>query len=90
MKKFLCGLLAALTCLCLMACAPSNIEDAKAKMEEAGYSVVVSDEAAAEFIAGETAVGMITATKSSGGITNLKIDNVTAILFESSGAAKDY
>ena len=90
MKKFLVGILAALTCFAFVACAPNTVEDAKTKMEEAGYTVIVSGEAAAELIAGETAVDMLTATKSSGGLTNLKIDNVSAIFFESSSAAKEY
>lgn len=90
MKKLLGLLLAVLTCLCFAACTPSNIEKAEEKMKEAGYDVKVSSEDAAEFLYGEEAEASMTATKSTGGITNLKVDMITAILFESSDAARAY
>ena len=90
MKKLLGLLLAVLTCLCFAACTPSNMEKAQEKMEEAGYDVKVSSEDAAELLFGEEAEASMTATKSSGGLTNLKIDTITAILFESSDAARAY
>ncbi len=91
MKKFLVALMAALTCLACVACAPANVDKAKAKMEEAGYKVEVSDEDAAELVAGEEAVGMIVATKGEFSLTGgADFDMLTAVLFESSSAAKDY
>ena len=39
MKKFLCGILTAVTCLMLVACTPSNLDKAEDKMEAAGYKV---------------------------------------------------
>ena len=94
MKKFLVALMAALTCFACVACAPANVDKAKAKMEEAGYTVKVSDEDAAELIAGEEAVGMIVAID--GDIDfgdfefDMDVDMLTAVLFETSSAAKDY
>lgn len=90
MKKFLVALLAGLMCLFMVACAPADMEKAKAKMEEAGYSVTVLSEEATEVLVGEEAVGSLNATKTEGGITNLKIYTVNAILFESAAAAKAY
>lgn len=91
MKKFLVALMAALTCLACVACAPANMDKAKAKMEEAGYKVEVSDEATAELVAGEEAVGMIMATKGDFSLSaGVEVDMLSAVLFESSSAAKDY
>ena len=91
MKKFLVALMAALTCFACVACAPANVDKAKAKMEEAGYKVEVSDEAAAELVAGEEAVGMIVAMNGEFSLTGgADFDMLTAVLFESSSAAKDY
>lgn len=91
MKKFLVALMAALTCFAFAACAPSNVEKAKAKMEEAGYRVEVSDESAAELLAGEEAVGMIVAIKGEFSLTGgADVDMISAVLFESSSAAKEY
>ena len=90
MKKFLVALLAGLMCLFMVACAPADMEKAKAKMEEAGYTVTVISEETTEALVGEEAVGSMNATKTEGGITNLKIYTVNAILFESAAAAKAY
>ena len=91
MKKFLVALMAALTCFACVACAPANVDKAKAKMEEAGYKVEVSDEDAAELVAGEEAVGMIVAMNGEFSLTGgADFDMLTAVLFESSSAAKDY
>lgn len=81
MKKLLSVLLAALTCLFLVACAPANIDKAEDKMEKAGYKVTVIDGAAAEFIA-ENAEAQLIAIKSG--------DILTAVLFEDAKSAKDY
>ena len=90
MKKFLGLLLAICMCVFFVACAPSNVDKAKEKMEEAGYKVTVVGESAAELLAGVTAVNMMNATKSEGGLLNLQIETVTAILFEDATAAKNY
>ncbi len=91
MKKFLVALMAALTCFAFAACAPMNMDKAEEKMKDAGYEVVVSDEKEAEFVAGEEAVGMIVATKGEFSLTGgADFDIVSAVLFESVSAAKDY
>ena len=90
MKKLIMVLLAALMCLCMAACAPADMEKAKAKMEEAGYSVTVVSEDTTELLVGEEAVGSLNASKTEGGITNLKVYTMNAILFESAQAAKAY
>ena len=94
MKKFLVALMAALTCFACVACAPANLDKAKEKMVKAGYKVEVSDEAAAELIAGEKAAGMLVAMDSDVDFDDFEfdmdIDMLTAILFESASAAKEY
>ena len=90
MKKIFGLLLAICMCLFCVACAPADMGKAKEKMEEAGYKVTVVGETAAELLSGAYAVDMMNATKSEGGLLNLEIETVTAILFESSSAAKDY
>ena len=90
MKKILSVFLAALTCACLTACAPADLDKAETKMKDAGYDVLLTGEDAAELLVGEEAEGMITATKMEGGLTNLSVHKVTAYLFESASAAKDY
>lgn len=85
MKKILSLILVVLTCLCFAACAPSNIEKAKEKMEKAEYSVTVTSEDAAELLYGEKAVGGIIAV--TGGLVNAK--TVTAVLFEDAKSAKE-
>ena len=88
MKKFLCGLLAALTCLMLVACAPSNLEKAEEKLEAAGYAVKSYD------LDAEGYVGGVVATKggSLGSIVGGVLDGnmFTATLFETTEAAKKY
>ena len=86
MKKFITMILAALTCLCFAACAPADLEKAQEKMEKAEYEVIVTGEDATEVLYGEEAVGMIVA--STGGLLNAKV--VTAVLFESAAAAKEF
>lgn len=92
MKKFLLTLLAAIMCIGFAACAPSNIDKAKEKMEEAEYKVTVTTDAASvEALTGEGAVGMIVAVKASISLTaGVDGDMLTAVLFESSSAAKEY
>lgn len=88
MKKFLCGLLAALTCICLVACAPGNLEKAEEKMEAAGYAVKTYD------VDAEGYVGGIVATKSGsvgdviGGLIDGNVFHAT--LFETKDAATKY
>ncbi len=43
MKWITLGACAAITCVAFVACAPGSIEDAKTKMEEAGYTVQTSE-----------------------------------------------
>jgi len=86
MKKIIVALMAALMCVAFAACAPANVEKAQAKMEKAEYSVAVWGEEAAEFAYGEDAEDALVATK--GGVMNGKA--VTAVLFETSKAAKEY
>ncbi len=86
MKKIIGLILAALTCLCLVACAPANMEKAQEKMENAEYSVIVTGEDETEVLYGEKAVGMIIASK--GGLLNA--ETVTAILFEDAASAKEF
>ena len=80
MKKFLCGILTAVTCLMLVACTPSTVEKAEEKMKEAGYKVVAYNKDDAEGLQG----GIIATSGLIGGNT------MTALYFESSDAAKDY
>ena len=82
MKKILCAVLAAVACLGMAACVPSNMEKAEKKMKEEGYTVITYTDDEAEGL-----VGAFTATKMEG---LLNVDNVTALLFESSKAAKNY
>ena len=90
MKKFIMLVLSALTCLCFVACAPKTVEKAKEKMEAAGYSVELISEDVAEIGLGEEAEGSIIATKTEGGLLNLKTYILTAVLFDSTKAAKEY
>ena len=91
MKKIVSLILVMFTCLCFVACAPSNIEKAKEKLKDAGYTIVSAVE---EEVPGvEGSVGMITAAKEAdtllGNFTG-DADMVVAVLFESSKAAKEY
>ena len=96
MKKFIkgCGLMLAfaLTALVFVGCAPSNIEKAKAKLEEAEYTVEVYDEALVQLMAEdmEGLVGALYGLKGSIGNEGIEGDYVTAMLFESKKAAKAY
>lgn len=96
MKKFIkgCGLLLAfaMTALVFVGCAPSNIEKAKAKLEEAEYKVEVYDAEAIEFMAKEMEglEGYIVAMKGSVGTDGVEGEMVAGMLFESKKAAKAY
>ena len=59
-------------------------------MEKAGYSVTVADEESTELFVGEEGVAMVTATKTEGGLLNMKTYMVSAVLFDSAAAAKKY
>ncbi len=91
MKKFLVGLMTVLFCLCLAACAPANVEKAKDKLKDAGYTIVSATEDAVPGVEGS--VGSITAMKGAdtlmGNLTG-EGDMIVAVLFESSSAAKAY
>lgn len=91
MKKFLVAILAAITCISFAACAPSNVEKAKDKLKDAGYTIVTASEEAVPYVEGS--VGSIMAAK--GGDTLAETftgggEALTAVLFESKSAAKDY
>ena len=90
MKKLITIFLVVLTCLCFAACTPANVEKAKEKMEAAGYSVELISEDVVEIGLGEEAEGSIIATKTEGGLLNLKTYILTAVLFDSTKAAKEY
>lgn len=77
MKKFICALLATIACLTLFACTPSNVEKAKAKMEDAGYLVVGKEDENAEGLVGAFAATKIT-------------ENIVAFLFETKDDAKKF
>ena len=80
MKKFLTILATILACICITACTPSNVEKAKAKMEEAGYTVLAYSDDNAEGLIG----GLIAKTGLLSG------ESVTAILFDTKDNAKDF
>ena len=83
MKKFLLGLLAAIMCIGMSACAPSSIEKAEEKMQEAGYTVVA--------YSNEEAEGMVGGFVATAGLSGLLGGNVmTAALFDSKDAASDF
>ena len=92
MKKLLSVLLAALTCVFFVACAPMDIDKAEDKMEKAGYEVTVIDGEAAEKLAdNEDAEAILTATKGDlGDLLSGDVEMVTAVLFESLSAAWDF
>lgn len=81
MKKFICALLATIACLALFACTPSNVDKAKAKMEEAGYTVLATQDEEAEGL-----VGAFNATK----ISLSGAENLTAFLFDNKDDAKKF
>ena len=80
MKKFLCAILMGIMCLGFAACAPSSIEKAEEKMQEAGYTVLAysNDDA-------EGCVGSFLAQK---GLINGS--TLYACLFDSKDAATDF
>ncbi len=80
MKKFLCGLLAALTALMLVACTPGNVEDAEAKMKEAGYTVLAYNDDDAEGLQG----GFVATSGLIGG------NSIWALYFETKEDAADF
>ena len=80
MKNFLCGLLAALTALMLVACTPGNVEEAEAKMKEAGYTVVAYNKEDAEGLQG----GFVATSGLIGG------NSMTALYFETKEDAADF
>ena len=82
MKKIICAVLAALACLSFVACVPSNMDKAKDKMKKEGYLVLAYEDQEAEGL-----VGGFNATKTEG---ILDIENITALLFESSKDAKKF
>ena len=83
MKKFLLGLLMAIMCIGMAACAPSSIEKAEEKMQAAGYTVVAYEDEEAEGM-----VGGFVATAGLSGL--LGGDVMTAVLFDSKDAATDF
>jgi hypothetical protein len=83
MKKFLLGLLMAIMCIGMAACAPSSIEKAEEKMQAAGYTVVAYEDKEAEGM-----VGGFVATAGLSGL--LGGDVMTAVLFDSKDAATDF
>lgn len=80
MKKLITFMLAAMTCVSLTACAPADLDKAEAKMEKAGYMVVVDDTISG--LLNKSIVGTVVATKSG--------DILTATLFEDVKSAKEY
>ena len=79
MKKFLLGIVMAIMCIGMAACAPSSVAKAEEKMEKAGYTVLAYEGNE------EGSVGGFIAKKGLiGGET------LTAILFESTDAATDF
>ena len=86
MKKLVKGLALSLavafTAVLLTACVPSNTEKAKAKMEEAGYTVVAYEKADEEGLIGGISATKVSISEGSG--------HITALLFDSSKSAKAY
>ncbi len=80
MKKFLTILATVLACIFITACTPSNVDDAKAKMEEAGYGVLAYSNDDAEGMIG----GLIASTSIIGG------ESLTAVFFETKEDAKKF
>ena len=84
MKKFILAIVAMIMCIGFAACAPMGIEQAKTKMNEAGYTVTAyeADEEA------EGVVGGFYAMK--GGLLGVGGDNLTALLFSTKEEAAEY
>ena len=83
MKKFLLAVITAIMCIGMSACAPTSIEKAEEKMQEAGYTVGAYEKDDAEGF-----VGGFVATAGLGGL--LGGDVMTAVLFDSKDAASDF
>ena len=83
MKKFLLAVITAIMCIGMSACAPSSIEKAEEKMQEAGYTVVAYEDKEAEGL-----VGGFVATAGLSGL--LSGNTMTALLFDSKDAATDF
>ena len=82
MKKLLSVLLAALTCLFLVACAPADLDKAEEKLEKAGYDNITVIEGQFAEALKENSVGQITVIDKKG--------MMVAVLFEDAASAKDY
>ena len=82
LKKVICAVAAAMTCLFLIACTPTSVSKAKEKMREEGYTVSAYSADDAEDVEG----GFV--AMKSGGILN--VDTITAVLFKSTKAAKKF
>ena len=80
MKKFLCAALMAVICIGLVACVPMNLDRAKKKMKEEGYTV--------------SSYTVDNVDGLEGGFVALKAglipDTIYALYFESIKEAKDY
>ena len=86
MKKFLMMLATLLACICITACTPSSLADARTKMAEAGYNV--ND---ALTLGMEGVLGGVSATKGGiGGSGLLGGESLTAYYFDTNEAAKNY
>ena len=82
LKKVICAVAAAMSCLFLFACTPTSVSKAKEKMREEGYTVSTYSAEDAEDVKG----GFV--AMKSGGI--LDVDTITAVLFDSTKAAKKF
>ena len=81
MKKFLLTLLAAIMCIGFAACAPTSIDKAKTKMNEAGYTVVGYGDT-------EKTEGLVGGFVATNGIVNA--EKLTAMLFATKEDAAEY
>ena len=70
----------------LTACVPSNLNDAKEKLKEAGYVITLELGANED----EGIVGQFTAAKGSIGFQGAEYEQIIVIYFESSKEAKEY
>ena len=83
MKKFLLAVITAIMCIGMSACAPSSVEKAEEKMQEAGYTVVAYEK--------EDAEGLVGGFVATAGLSGLLGGNtMTALLFETKDAASDF
>ena len=82
LKKVICAVAAAMSCLFLFACTPTSVSKAKEKMREDGYLVIAYTNNDAEDLEGG-----FTATKNA---DRLSVDTITALLFDSTKAAKKF